>query len=148
MPRRTAESSPPTCGPGAPRGDRTALAFPEAGLRAGGGVADLPSEAVPAASRVIVGVDAAPLTEFLGSCPPFDVLEPDELAGIVGHAVVERYGTGAVILDAFGARADELFVIWQGRVDIWVHPDRLSELADVTKGCSTATARCRVWCPT
>jgi CBS domain-containing protein len=89
---------------------------------------------VPPASRVIVGVDVGPMTEFLGSCPPFDVLEPDELAGLVAHAVVERYGPGAVILDAFGVRADDLFAIWQGRVDIWVHPDRLNELADETKG--------------
>jgi CBS domain-containing protein len=89
---------------------------------------------VPVASRVLVGVDAASLTEFLESCAPFDVLGPDELAPIVAHAVVERYGTGAVVLDAFGTRADELFVVWQGRVDIWVHPDRLSELADETKG--------------
>jgi CBS domain-containing protein len=87
-----------------------------------------------AASSVVVGVDAASLTEFLGSCPPFDVLEPDELAGIVAYAVVERHGPGAVILDAFRTRADELFVVRQGRVDIWVHPDRLSELADETKG--------------
>jgi CBS domain-containing protein len=95
-----------------------------------GGV--LPSTVVPA-SR-ITDVDVATLADFLGSCPPFDVLEPDELARIVAPAVVERYDASAVILDAFAPRVDELFVVWQGRVDIWVHPDRLSELPDKTEG--------------
>jgi CBS domain-containing protein len=93
---------------------------------------DLPSTVVPA-SR-ITDIDVATLTGFLGSCPPFDVLEPDQLARIVAHAVIERYDAGAVILDAFAPRVDELFVVWQGRVDIWVHPDRLSELPDKTEG--------------
>jgi CBS domain-containing protein len=88
---------------------------------------------VPAASQ-ITDVDVAELTGFLGSCPPFDALEPGELARIVAHAVVEQYDPGAVILDAFDADVDELFVVWQGRVDLWTHTDRLSELPDKTEG--------------
>jgi CBS domain-containing protein len=88
---------------------------------------------VPAASQ-ITDVDVAELTGFLRSCPPFDALEPGELARIVAHAVVEQYDPGAVILDAFDADVDELFVVWQGRVDLWTHTDRLSELPDKTEG--------------
>jgi CBS domain-containing protein len=81
-----------------------------------------------------VDFDVATLTEFLGSCPPFDALESDELARIVAHAVVEQYDAGEIILDAFDSRVDELFVVCQGRVDVWAHPDRLSELPDETEG--------------
>jgi hypothetical protein len=94
---------------------------------------------VPAAAR-ITDVDVATLTDFLGSCPPFDALGPDELARIVAHAVVERYDAGAVILDAFDSRVDELFVMWQGRVDIRNNADRLSELPDETEGVPDAPA--------
>ena len=89
--------------------------------------------AVPAASP-ITGADAATLSDFLGACPPFDALEPDTLARIVAHAVVEQYDAGAVILDAFDSHVDELFVVWQGRVGIWTNTDRLSELPDETEG--------------
>jgi CBS domain-containing protein len=88
---------------------------------------------VPGAAR-ITDVDVAALAAFLGSNPPFDVLEPGELARIAAQAVVERYDAGAVVLDAFDARVDELFVVWRGRVDLWAHPDRLSELPDKTEG--------------
>ncbi len=88
---------------------------------------------MPAAART-VDLDVATLTDFLGSCAPFDALEPAELARIVAHAVVEQYEAGDVILDAFDARIAELFVVWQGRVDIWINTDRLTELPDKTEG--------------
>jgi signal-transduction protein with cAMP-binding, CBS, and nucleotidyltransferase domain len=74
----------------------------------------------PASTGVsrITGVDVAALTDFLGSHAPFDVLEADELARIVTYAVVERYESGTVILDAFDSQVDELFIVWEGRVDI------------------------------
>jgi CBS domain-containing protein len=72
---------------------------------------DLPSTVVPAAART-VDLDVATLTDFLGSCAPFDALERAELARIVAHAVVEQYEAGDVILDAFDARITELFVVW------------------------------------
>jgi CBS domain-containing protein len=76
-------------------------------------------------------IDVATLTDFLGSHAPFDVLEADELARIVRYAVVERYESGTVIFDS---QVDELFIVWEGRVDIWSHRDRLSELPDKTEG--------------
>jgi hypothetical protein len=87
----------------------------------------------PASTGVsrIRGVDVATLTDFLGSHAPFDVLESDELARIVTYAVVERYESGTVILDAFDSQVDELFIVREGRVDIWSHRDRLSELPDI-----------------
>jgi CBS domain-containing protein len=88
---------------------------------------------VPAAART-VDLDVATLTDFLGSCAPFDALEPAERARIAAHAVVERYEAGDVVLDAFDARVTELFVVWEGRVDIWVNADRLTELPDKTEG--------------
>jgi CBS domain-containing protein len=78
--------------------------------------------------------DKATLAPFLGSCPPFDVLESDELRRIVAHAVIEHYHSGAIILDAFDLRVHELFVVWEGRVDIWTQKDRLNELPDKTVG--------------
>ena len=94
---------------------------------------DLPSTVVPAAART-VDLDVATLTDFLGSCAPFDALEPAERARIAAHAVVEQYEAGDVVLDAFDARVTELFVVWEGRVDIWVNADRLTELPDKTEG--------------
>jgi CBS domain-containing protein len=82
----------------------------------------------------IADIDVPTLTHFLGSHAPFDVLESDELARIAARAVVEEYDAGEIIVDAFDSRVDELFVVWQGRVDIWAHPDRLSELPDKTEG--------------
>ncbi|WP_091214021.1 putative nucleotidyltransferase substrate binding domain-containing protein [Geodermatophilus siccatus] len=79
-------------------------------------------------------LDVATLTDFLGSCAPFDALEPTELARIAAHAVVERYEAGDVVLDAFDARVAELFVVWEGRVDVWINTDRLTELPDKTEG--------------
>jgi CBS domain-containing protein len=90
----------------------------------------------PASTGVsrITDVDVATLSAFLGSHAPFDVLDADELARLVAHAVVERYEPGTVVLDAFDSRVDELFIVWEGRVDIWSHRDRLTELPDKTEG--------------
>jgi CBS domain-containing protein len=88
---------------------------------------------VPVPSRVD-DVDVGALSDFLGAHPPFDALEAGERARIAVYAVLERYDAGAVILDAFDSRVDELFVVWQGRVDIWTHRDRLNELPDKTEG--------------
>ena len=85
-------------------------------------------------STRVADVDAAALADFLGSHPPFDVLAATELSQLARQAVVERYSPGAVILDAFDSRVDELFVVWQGRVDVWSHRDRLTELPDRTEG--------------
>ena len=82
----------------------------------------------------ITEIHVATLSDFLGAHAPFDALGSDELARIVAHAVVERYESGTVILDAFDSQIDELFVVWEGRVDIWSHRDRLSELPDTTEG--------------
>jgi CBS domain-containing protein len=104
------------------------------GTRSGGQTHDLSWAVVPTTTSPTEGLDVATLSEFLGSCAPFDGLEPTELAPIVAHAVVEQYEAGAVILDAFDSRVAELFVVWEGRVDIWVNRDRLTELPDKTEG--------------
>ncbi len=94
---------------------------------------DLPSIDVPADSRT-TEVDVASLTDFLGSVPPFDGLGAEERGQVAARALVERHAAGSVILDAFDAQVEELFVVWRGRVDIWVHPDRSTELPDETRG--------------
>jgi CBS domain-containing protein len=109
------------------RPDRSHVQREESGHRG-----DLPSTVVPATPTVDLDVET--LTDFLGSCPPFDALEPAELARLATHAVVEQYEAGDVVLDAFDARIAELFVVWQGRVDIWINTDRLTELPDKTEG--------------
>ena len=85
-------------------------------------------------STRVADVDAAALADFLGSHPPFDVLAATELSQLARQAVVERYSPGSVILDAFDSSVDELFVVWEGRVDVWSHRDRLTELPDRTEG--------------
>lgn len=82
----------------------------------------------------ITDIDAATLSHFLRSHAPFDVLEADQLGKLVASAVVERYEPGTLILDAFDSTVDELFIVWEGRVDIWSNRDRLSELPDSTEG--------------
>lgn len=89
--------------------------------------------AMPHATRVD-DVDVAALTAFLGSCPPFDSLGQDDLDRIVVHAAVERYAAGSVVRDALAFRADELVVVWAGRVNVWNNADRLTELPDQTEG--------------
>jgi len=93
----------------------------------------LTAAAALAGTRV-ADVDTAALADFLGSHPPFDVLAATELAQLARQAVVERYSPGSVILDAFDSRVDELFVVWEGRVDVWSHRERLTELPDKTEG--------------
>jgi CBS domain-containing protein len=87
---------------------------------------------VPASQVTDVAVES--LSSFLGSCPPFDVLDSDGLNQVAARAVVQRFAAGDVILDALEPSAEELFVVWTGRVDIWAHPDRLSELPDESQG--------------
>jgi CBS domain-containing protein len=90
----------------------------------------------PASTGVsrIPEIDVTASTDFLGSHAPFDALASDELARIATCAVVEQYESGTVILDAFDSQVDELFIVWEGRVDIWSHRDRFSELPDKTEG--------------
>lgn len=100
----------------------------------GPGSPDRSSSALPCPRSRVAQIEIASLTEFLRSHAPFDVLAPAALAEIVTHAVAERYVAGEVILDAFDSRVDELFIVFEGRVDIWSHRDRLSELPDKTEG--------------
>ncbi|CCH79597.1 putative signal transduction protein with CBS domains [Nostocoides japonicum T1-X7] len=74
------------------------------------------------------------LAEFLAGCPPLDALSEEELRRAARTATVERYRAGEVILDAFDASSGQLFVVREGRVNIWAHADRLSELPDETAG--------------
>jgi CBS domain-containing protein len=74
------------------------------------------------------------LVAFVRTVAPFDDLDDERLDRLVTNAVIEQYDGGDVIVDAFDTDIDELFIVWNGRVGIWSHPDRLGDLPDETAG--------------
>jgi len=55
------------------------------------------------------------LTAFLADHPPFDALAPEVLREVVRTARVEEFTDGALVLDAYADRPDELFVVVSGQ---------------------------------
>jgi CBS domain-containing protein len=58
------------------------------------------------------------VAEFLGKFPPFDVLEPAELAALAGSVEERIYEPGEVVLLEDGAPAEHLFVVREGAVEL------------------------------
>src|SRR5712691_10870140 len=58
------------------------------------------------------------VAEFLGKFPPFDVLEPAELAALAGSVEERVYEPGEVVLLEDGAPAEHLFVVREGAVEL------------------------------
>jgi CBS domain-containing protein len=55
---------------------------------------------------------------FLARYPPFDALDEDRLARVVGAVEIEHFSPGTVILQQAGAPATHLYVVRKGAVDI------------------------------
>jgi CBS domain-containing protein len=58
------------------------------------------------------------IAEFLGRFPPFDALEPAELAALAGSVEERVYEPGEVVLLEDGAPAEHLFVVRDGAVEL------------------------------
>jgi CBS domain-containing protein len=67
------------------------------------------------------------LTGFLVKFPPFDALEPDELAAIAAGIEERRYEPGAAILLEDGAPSEHVYVVRQGSVEL-LHDGEVVEL--------------------
>jgi CBS domain-containing protein len=77
-------------------------------------------------------VDVDEVAAFLASCRPLEALTPEQLSRAARRAAVEHYRGGEEILDAFAEPGAHLYAVWQGRVEIWSHADRLRERPDET----------------
>lgn len=75
-------------------------------------------------------VDARDLAQFLAAHPPFDSLTPDEVAGVAAAATVARYADGELIVDAFVDPTRAVFVVLDGRVELWNH-DAVGEADEI-----------------
>src|SRR5712691_8830873 len=58
------------------------------------------------------------VAEFLGRFPPFDALEPGELAALAGSVEERVYEPGEIVLLEDGAPAENLFVVREGAVEL------------------------------
>lgn len=58
------------------------------------------------------------IAEFLGRYPPFDALEPAELAALAGSVEERVYESGEVVLLEDGTPAEHLFVVQDGAVEL------------------------------
>jgi CBS domain-containing protein len=79
-------------------------------------------------------VEPAELAAFLAGHPPFDALGPEALDAVARGARLERFGPGAVILDAFRNPTVEVFVVVSGRVLLWNDADPGTADADEVRG--------------
>ena len=77
------------------------------------------------------------LARFLGANPPFCSLDAPELDAVAAAARVADHPAGAVIMDAFTAAGDDLFVVMSGQVELWTTDGAPDEPADeiVGPGC-------------
>ncbi|GAB2476792.1 putative nucleotidyltransferase substrate binding domain-containing protein [Jatrophihabitans fulvus] len=63
--------------------------------------------------------DSDDLAAFLGAHPPFDDLDAEQLGRLARAAHTRRFADGTQILDAFATESDEMYVVLEGRVDLW-----------------------------
>ncbi|HEU5000539.1 MAG TPA: putative nucleotidyltransferase substrate binding domain-containing protein [Lapillicoccus sp.] len=82
-------------------------------------------------STVVPGTD---LASFLAAYPPFDRLDDTARTTLAGAARVERYAPGELVLDAFAAASEEVFVVVSGRVDLWDDRSRVAGAPDEVLG--------------
>ena len=97
-------------------------------------MSDLSDRSPPARkSRPKAGESAVPavsseeLAAVLATCPPFDSLNPGDLATAVTAAQVQDYAPGDLVVDAFAVPPADVFVVLSGEVDLWFDPDRIND---------------------
>jgi CBS domain-containing protein len=64
-------------------------------------------------------VDPGELAQFLVEHPPFDSLDPDDLAAVAAASKVQRYAASELVVDAFSDPTGEVFVVLDGQVELW-----------------------------
>lgn len=72
------------------------------------------------------------LAGFLAEFAPFDALDPAALREVAGAARVRTYSPGAQIIDAFTEPTRELFVVLDGRVELWGSVESVPDAPDET----------------
>jgi CBS domain-containing protein len=60
------------------------------------------------------------VAEFLARHPPFDTLEPEELAEVAAHVEIEFHGARAAILESAAATAEFAYVVRRGSVELLI----------------------------
>jgi CBS domain-containing protein len=78
----------------------------------------------------VTELERGELAEFLGRHRPFSHLGAADLAELASAATVADHGDGQLVLDAFTDPTTEVFVVIEGRVDVWNDPARLAEPPD------------------
>lgn len=64
-------------------------------------------------------VDAGQVAQFLAVHPPFDSLSPDELQAVAAASSLREYVDGELVVDAFTDPIRAVFVVLDGRVELW-----------------------------
>lgn len=70
----------------------------------------------------------------LASLAPFDALDPADRDSLAAAGRIERHGAGHVLLDAFVAPAEDVFVVLRGRVELWDEQGPVGRTADTVLG--------------
>ncbi len=78
--------------------------------------------------------DAGTLAVQLASLAPFDALDPADRDAVAAAGRIERHHAGQVLLDAFDAPADDVFVVLRGRVELWEDQGPVGRPADTVLG--------------
>jgi CBS domain-containing protein len=69
-------------------------------------------------ARWRTGVAVQEIADFLGSQPPFDALDEDDLARLVGRVEVEYFAAGAVVVAEDVAGLDHVWVVRTGALEV------------------------------
>lgn len=79
-------------------------------------------------------IDAAGLEALLRSHPPFSSAPGEVVAAAARAARLRRYDRGALVLDAFTRPNDEVWVVVEGRMDVWNDAERFTDAPDEVLG--------------
>ena len=79
-------------------------------------------------------IDAEGLEAFLRSYPPFSSAPDGVVSAAARAARVRRYDRGALVLDAFTRANDEVWVVVEGRMDVWNDAERFTDAPDEVLG--------------
>ena len=74
------------------------------------------------------------LAERLASLTPFDALHAADRNSLAVAGRIERHRAGDVLLDAFDAPAEDVFVVLEGRVELWEESGPVGRPADTVLG--------------
>ncbi|GAB3859909.1 hypothetical protein GCM10028801_21850 [Nocardioides maradonensis] len=79
-------------------------------------------------------IDAEGLESFLRSHPPFSSASDEVVSAAARAARVRRYARGALVLDAFTKANYAVWVVVEGRMDVWNDAERFTDAPDEVLG--------------